>query len=236
MVNRRSKNLSTNHLQMNKLKILYKLTSRSRPHRCAETIASIVGNSSSEKEYMILLSCDSDDESMKDFVYDDSLNERIIIKKGLSKNKIDAINRDVNEFDYEWDVLVNVSDDMIIEEGFDIVVREAFKDSLDMFLHLPDGYANERLASMSILGKEYYQRFGYIYHPSYESVYCDNEAMDVAKALGKYVYIHKQVFKHIHPANVGAHLMDEQYKKTEAADVHARDCTNYQRRKEQKFI
>ena len=216
-------------------KILYKLTSRSRPDRCANTIASIVGSSSVDKEYMILLSCDEDDESMSGFEYPYYTDGRLVIKKGLSKNKIDAINRDVNEFDWDWDILVNVSDDMIIEKGFDSVVREAFKDSLDLFLHLPDGFANERLASMSIMGRDYYNRFGYIYHPSYESVYCDNEAMDVAKELGKYLYVNAHVFKHIHPANVGAHLMDEQYKKTEAADVHARDCQNYQKRKQNQF-
>jgi hypothetical protein len=216
-------------------KILYKLTSRSRPERCSETIASIVGSASTDKEYMILLSCDTDDESMKDFQYPYYTDGRLIIKKGASKNKIDAINRDVNDIDWDWDVLVNVSDDMIIEKGFDAVVRKAFENSLDLFLHLPDGYANERLASMSIMGRDYYNRFGYIYHPSYESVYCDNEAMDVAKSLDKYLYVNEHVFKHIHPANVGAHLMDEQYKKTEAADVHGRDCENYQRRKQLQF-
>lgn len=217
------------------IKILYKLTSRSRPERCMNAIASIVGNSSTDKEYMILLSCDIDDESMKNFDYPFYTDGRLVIKKGLSKNKIDAINRDVSDIDWDWDVLVNVSDDMIIEKGFDSVVRNAFENSLDLFLHLPDGYANERLASMSIMGRDYYNRFGYIYHPSYESVYCDNEAMDVAKSLNKYVYVNEHVFKHIHPANVGSHLMDEQYKKTESAEVHARDCENYQRRKELKF-
>jgi hypothetical protein len=217
-------------------KILYKLTSRSRPERCKLTIASIVGNSSTDKEYMILLSCDEDDETMNGFEYSNYTDGRLVIKRGLSKNKIDAINRDVQEFDWDWDILVNVSDDMIIEKGFDSVVRAAFENTLDLFLHLPDGYANERLASMSIMGRDYYNRFGYIYHPSYESVYCDNEAMDVAKILNKYVYVNSHVFKHIHPANVGAHLMDAQYMKTEAHDVHGRDCMNYQKRKETNFI
>jgi hypothetical protein len=217
------------------IKILYKLTSRSRPDRCKQTIASIVGNSRTDKEYMILLSCDIDDESMQDFEYKDYTDGRLVIIKGVSKNKIDAINRDVNQIDYDWDVLVNVSDDMIIEKGFDSVVRSAFQHSLDLFLHLPDGYANERLATMSIMGREYYNRFDYIYHPSYESVYCDNEAMDVARSLNKYLYINEHVFKHIHPANVGSHLMDEQYKKTEASDVHGRDCQNYQQRKQLQF-
>jgi hypothetical protein len=216
-------------------KILYKLTSRSRPERCRQTISSIVGNSSIDKEYLILLSCDEDDDSMKDFSYDLYTDGRLVIKKGYSKNKIDAINRDVNEFDWDWDILVNISDDMIVEKGFDSVVRGAFENTLDLFLHLPDGYANERLATMSIVGRDYYERFGYIYHPSYESVYCDNEAMDVAKELGKYLYINSHVFKHIHPANVGSHLMDAQYMKTEAHEVHARDCQNYQNRKNNKF-
>jgi len=217
-------------------KILYKLTSRSRPQRCADTIASIVGSSSTDKEYGIVLSIDEDDESMKNFDYP-FYADRLAIISGVSRNKIDAINRDMDSIPFEWDILVNVSDDMILEKGFDNVVRKAFDETgtLDLFLHLPDGYANERLATMSIMGKDYYNRFGYIYHPSYESVYCDNEAMDVAKILGKYKYVDAHVFKHVHPANVGMHLMDEQYKKTEASEVHAKDCAMYQFRKSKNF-
>jgi hypothetical protein len=224
------------------LAILYKLATRSRPERFMQTLNSIMDNTSSDN-YLILVSIDDDDASMQHWIDDKYIktgmpNYNTIIISGKSLNKIDAINRDMKTASQmlEWDILVNISDDMLITSSeFDAVVRGAFSETTDLFLHLPDGYANKALATMSIMGRDYYNRFQYIYHPSYESVYCDNEAMEVAKMLSKYVYVDKHVFQHIHPANVGAHLMDEQYKRTEASDVHARDCINYQNRKQLQF-
>ena len=226
------------------MNILYKLATRSRPQRFAETIKSIVDNSSND-DYLVLVTIDEDDESMQPYIEDHQLglgfpHYNVVVVNGRSKNKIDAINRDMeNSWErwLNWDILVNISDDMIITSpDFDKVVRSVFSETTDLFLHLPDGYANERLCTMSIMGKDYYKRFGYIYHPSYESVYCDNEATDVAKSLNRYVYVNQQLFSHNHPANVGAHLMDAQYEKTEASDVHAKDCQNYQQRKAMNFV
>jgi hypothetical protein len=53
---------------------------------------------------------------------------------------------------------------------------------------------------MSIMGREYYNRFKYIYHPDYTSLWCDNEAMDVAIELNRYVYLNQHLFEHKHPA------------------------------------
>lgn len=228
----------------NDLFILYKLATRSRPERFAETLKSIIENSSNDN-YLVLVSIDADDESMQKYIEDKELglgypHVNAIVVNGTSKNKIDAINRDVDrvsaEWNINWDVLVNISDDMLITSPeFEQVVRSCYSHGTDLFLHLPDGYVNEALATMSIVGREYYQRFGYIYHPSYESVYCDNEAMDVAKILGKYTYVKRHLFVHNHPANVGKHLWDEQYERTEAQGTHAKDCYNYQERKAKNF-
>jgi len=225
--------------------ILYKLATRSRPERFAETLNSIATNSNGSN-YLVLVSIDEDDESMQKYIEDKELglgypHPNVVVVNGTSKNKIDAINRDVDkvisDWNIKWDILVNISDDMLITSNqFDVVVRSAFSETTDLFLHLPDGYANERLATMSIMGFDYYKRFNYIYHTSYESVYCDNEAMDVALMLNKYVYIGSNLFVHNHPANVGRHLWDAQYERTESQTAHANDCLNYQHRKSMLFV
>lgn len=225
--------------------ILYKLATRSRPQRFAETLESIHINSS-DANYLVLVSIDEDDESMQKYIEDKELglgypHPNVVVVNGTSKNKIDAINRDVEKvtekWNIKWDILVNISDDMLITSNqFDSVVRSAFTDTTDLFLHLPDGYVNEILPTMSIMGVNYYNRFGYIYHPSYESVYCDNEAMDVAKMLNKHVYIDLKLFTHNHPANVGRHLWDAQYERTEAQSAHTKDCLNYNQRKSILFV
>jgi hypothetical protein len=225
--------------------ILYKLATRSRPERFSETIDSITKNSNSSN-YLVLASIDEDDELMQKYIEDRELglgypHPNVVVVNGRSKNKIDAINRDIDkvisDWNIKWDILVNISDDMLITSNqFDVVVRSAFAETTDLFLHLPDGYVNEILPTMSIMGFDYYKRFGYIYHPSYESVYCDNEAMDVAKMLNKHVYIDLKLFTHNHPANVGRHLWDAQYERTESQDAHTKDCLNYNQRKSLLFI
>jgi hypothetical protein len=125
-----------------------------------------------------------------------SSNDSVEVCIGTSKNKIDAINRDVPQSG--WDILVNLSDDQIFtKRGFDEVIAQCGKDE---FLHLPDGHVNELLPTMSVMGYDYYKRFNYIYHPDYVSLFCDNEAMDVAKHLNCYKYINEHVFEHLHPA------------------------------------
>ena len=177
--------------------ILYKLATRSRPQRFSDTLQSIVSNSS-DNNYLILVSIDEDDDSMQQYIDDKEIglgypHSNCVVVNGKSKNKIDAINRDIDavtqKWNIQWDILVNISDDMLIlSSNFDSVVRLHFTETTDLFLHLPDGYQNDNVATMSIIGKDYYDRFGYVYHPSYESVWCDCEAMDVAKILNKYYY------------------------------------------------
>lgn len=224
--------------------ILYKLATRSRPNRLAETLESI-HNNSSNANYLVLVSIDEDDESMQKYIEDKELglgypHPNVVVVNGTSKNKIDAINRDVEKvtekWGIKWDILVNISDDMLITSNrFDSVLRSAFTETTDLFLHLPDGYVNEALATMSIMGASYYKRFDYIYHASYKSVYCDNEATDVAKILDKYLYINEKIFVHNHPANVGRHLWDSGYERTETQEFHTQDCLNYHDRKSKNF-
>jgi hypothetical protein len=149
----------------------------------------------------MILSVDADDattlnsDEFKQMQWD----SKVSIHVGTSKSKIDAINRDVPQS--EWDIFVNLSDDQVFtKKGFDEVIAQCGKDE---FLHLPDGHVNELLPTMSVMGYDYYKRFNYIYHPDYASLWCDNEAMDVAKQLGCYKYVNEHIFEHLHPAWTG---------------------------------
>jgi hypothetical protein len=85
---------------------------------------------------------------------------------------------------------------------------------------------------MSILGRDYYKRFNYIYNPEYISLYCDNETMDVAKILGRYKFVNENIFLHLHPAHGNA-LNDNQYRYTES--FHPIDQATYLKRKANNF-
>lgn len=122
-------------------------------------------------------------------------NTRVCV--GRSANKIDAMNRDLEG--ERFDLLILASDDFLPtrpdypERVVNLMAR--YFPTGDGLLHLPDGRRRD-LITLPILGWLYYQRFGYIYHPDYASVFCDNEQMEVALSLGCYRYHEENIFKH----------------------------------------
>jgi hypothetical protein len=211
------------------MKILFKYTTRSRPELFKRGMDSIIDNCVSEN-YQILVSVDENDTTMFGMEEQYKNNSKVVFCKGVNNNKIFAINRDMNVIT-DWDILVNMSDDMVFtQRGFDAHIRGEF-DNLDQCLHFPDGNRND-LMTMSIFGRNYYERFGYIYHPDYISLYCDNEAMEVAKILGCYKYVNKEIFHHLHPA-YGKAKLDTQYTHTES--FSNADLTTYLKRRNANF-
>jgi hypothetical protein len=230
---------------MKKYKILFKYASRSRTQKFFIGLDNILKNLSDLNNFCILVSLDIDDVTMNNTSTINRLTdyilkypEKIIVKFGHSKNKIDAINRDVNEIKekYDFDILVNFSDDMeFIQHSFDDVIRDKFfchYADTDGNIYFNDGFVGDRISTMSIIGRKYYDKFNYIYHPSYYSLWCDNEYTKVAQINQKIIYFPERIFNHNHPSNVGG-FMDEQLIKTESySDI---DRQNYEKRLNNNF-
>lgn len=214
--------------------ILYKFASRSRPDKFFKALDNIRVLSHSN-EYHVLASLDIDDNTMNNDEVKDGFNNypNLSVYFGLSNSKIHAINRDLQHAP-PFDILVNMSDDMgFTKPGYDNTIRRDmlhhFPD-LDGFIHYPDGFANQRTSTMNITGRVYFERTGYIYHPDYITVYCDNEETEKAKMLSKYAYIPEQIFSHEHPFNL-RQPYDDLYNKNESGLLHSKDSeTYYQRR------
>jgi hypothetical protein len=178
------------------MKILYQYASRSRPQRFWEGIWNILKMQVDSENSVIHAVLDQDDPTIdEDFIaqihgFELRAKRDILWNFGYSTGKINAINRPLP--DIEWDILVNFSDDQrFILPGFDEVIREAFKiHGMDSFIHFPDQDAKAALSTMSIVGRPYYERDGFIYHSAFKSVWCDNFAMDIAA----------RIFDHLNPA------------------------------------
>lgn len=200
-------------------KILFKYTSRSRVNNFFRGLDSIINNLANKKDYHILCSFDVDDKEYANPQFIERLNAYTNVSHyfGISTSKIYAINRDIL-LAPEWDILVNMSDDFIFTQwGFDDIIRTAFQQhfpDLDGFLHFHDGF-QPRLATMSIIGKKWFDRTGYIYHPSYITEFCDNEENEKAKRLGKYRYMGNdmKIMMHLHPYNANKEAIDDLYRK-----------------------
>lgn len=185
-------------------KILYKYPSRSRPERFFKSLDSLYNNLDDKNNFHVSCTLDTDDWTMNNPDVKERIKRynNISVEWGESKTKVDAVNRSMPN--YDWDILVVHSDDMIFNlYGADTMIRIDMNNHFpeyDGLLHYPDQDAKEYLATMYIAGRKFYDRFGYIYHPSYKSLWCDNEIMQCAQILGKYKYCGYQINLHLNPA------------------------------------
>jgi len=187
------------------MKILFKYPSRGRVERFFDGLDSIVNNMQDMENFHISCTLDEDDPEMHRMEVMQLIQEypNTSIEWGLSWSKIQAVNRSMPKTD--WDIIVVMSDDMRISfYGFDTLLRGFINEyipDMDGLIHVPDQDAKEALATMYIATRKYYDRFGYIYHPSYKSVFCDNEVQEIAKKTGKYFYFSCfGLIKHLNPA------------------------------------
>lgn len=194
------------------MKLLIKFPTRSRPQKCLDVLNEYIRNAIGNIHFLVTL--DEDDETVTPSFLEALVripNCTYVI--GQSKGKIHACNRDM-KFAPAYDILLLASDDMIpIVKGYDRIIREKMTElypNTDGVLWFNDGYRGNKLNTLCILGRTYYERFGYIYHPDYVSFYSDNEFMEVAASLGKQTYFSDVIIRHEHPFNTKG-LIDELY-------------------------
>lgn len=220
-------------------KILIKFPTRERPEKFFQVLSLYYQKAKDVSNIEFLISCDLDDSTM---------NNPDVIKKlenakkhinlnyyfGNSKTKIEAVNADIEKCK-NWDILLLASDDMIpVCDGYDQIIRDDMftcHRDLDGILWYNDGNRND-INTLCIIGKKYYNRFGYIYNPEYTSLWCDNEFTDVFKKLGKYVKLDSVIIEHAHPAYQKSNF-DILYAKNES--FFKKDEEVYNRRKAKNF-
>lgn len=154
---------------------------------------------------------------------------------GSSKSKIEACNANMNDIDYPWDIVVLVSDDMIPQiKGYDDVIRNhmlsKFPDT-NGILWFNDGCQADKLNTLCIFGRKMYESFGYIYHPSYKSLFCDTELTDACRTTlaDKCSYSPYCIIRHEHPGTGFAQNMDGLYQANQR--FWSTDMYNYISRK-----
>ena len=187
------------------MKLLIKFPTRGRKEMFFSTLNKYHEYCNNIDDTFFLISIDADDNEMNTDEVITQLNEykntKVVV--GSSLSKIDAVNRDLNGLEYEWDIVLLASDDMIPQiKGYDDIIRDNMTfnyPDTDGVLWFNDGFQGNRLNTLCILGREYYKRFNYIYHPDYKSCWSDNEFMVVGNLLNKQVYIDTVIIKHEHP-------------------------------------
>lgn len=212
------------------MSILIKFATRSRPTQFIRAMRNIL--QTTVTPYKVMVTCDEDDRLMNTSQiksYVESRFKTAEMRFGRRVSKVEAINRDMDQSG-DWEVLINFSDDMMFKvRAWDRImlsrIRSVWGESTDFFAHFNDGYVGDRLPTMSIMGRAYFERDKYIYHPSYKSFSCDAEAMYVAMMRGRHHYFKDLLFKHEHPANSRMNRNDILYKTNSGYTAH--DTKNY---------
>lgn len=217
------------------MRILLKCPTRSRPDKVKATLRKYLVLANDPSAIGVAVSCDEDDGSMTRTSVQSELHSllgqfawhRIFFSP--NKTKIQACNANMAEIDYPWDIVVLVSDDMIPQiQGWDNVLRShmrAFFPDTNGLLWLNDGYQGDKLNTLCIYGRKFYEELGYIYHPDYKSLFCDTELTDRCKTdlAPRCKYIPYCLIRHEHPGTGFAQTMDPLYARNQTywnEDMH----------------
>jgi hypothetical protein len=187
--------------------LLVKFPTRQRQKRFFEVLAQYISLASGRHRVEYIISMDEDDMEMNNQDVRDALDKLVMLGQdikyfyGPNKTKIEAMNADLDKTSGEWEALFLAQDDMIpIIQDWDermlYLVKGHFED-LDGCIWPPDGYGNSPTTSTIVLmGRQWFERFQYIYYPGYISVYCDNEFTDVALAYDKIRKVPDRIVEH----------------------------------------
>lgn len=187
-------------------KLLIKFPSRSRPFKFLHALEKMKQNVANAECVDWVITMDEDDATMNNTEVRGAINKLLPtaeIKAGTNRSKIEAMNANINDRDF--DILFIGQDDISpLAHGFDNTIRQVMAKqfpTLDGVLWFNDGHQGTRLNTYVICGKTYYDRFGYVYHPDYKSLWCDNEYMDVARHLNRHgEFVKEVVLEHQHPS------------------------------------
>lgn len=222
-------------------RILVKLPSLNRPHLLRNHLPLWCTG----REVQVLLTLNTADTVSQDAALGLEL-PGLTVARGQWANKIEAFNGAMFAAK-PWEILITAGDDYIptsplwdeqlrvlwhrhFSLNISTAERSGYIEDLDVCLHLPDGIQDERLMTHPIVGRDYYDRFGYLIPPWYKSEWADNEAQDVARVLGRYRYLPNRLFTHAWASVTGR---DATFRKSQA-DA-ASDKAIYERRKTMGF-
>jgi hypothetical protein len=145
-----------------------------------------------------IFSVDEDDGQLPEYLEFLHGRQNVRVVVGRSPNKVHAINRDLDGEPFS--VLALASDDFLPQradwaERILSLMRAHFPDG-DGMLHFNDGRNGRTLNTFPVMGQKFYSRTGYVYHPDYRNLWCDNEQQEVAERLGRSQYVDEVLCRH----------------------------------------
>lgn len=223
-------------INAHKTTLLIKIPTRERPHLFFKHLDTFYAKLSFKVPYTFLITCDEDDTTMNNPSVIKRLETypNLIYSFSNNASKVEAFNKDIDAHDFQ--ILLAAHDDMEpLVKGFDqIIVRtmQTYFPDNDGVLNFHDGFVDGQCNTLPIIGRTFYDRFGYVYNPMYQAMVANVELTQVSKMLNKEQVIDQIIIRHNHPA-WGLGDMDESYRRSEA--FHKQDAATFMQRRAQMF-
>lgn len=227
--------------------ILVQFPTYGRDEKFLNVLIKYVSKASTDNLLHFNINCDAADLTMTseyarrriEYIFSTRKNVTYDLHYDANTEKISAINSHIP--DNGWDIVVCASDDMVPCANFwDKHISDAMEEHFpgnDGCVYFDDGsHSAKDLITLSIMGSQLYHQFGYIYHPDYKSLYCDNEFTEVMKHHGKCKYVDKKIITHEHWSIEGSdnhNQVDIAVQKT--LHYSGRDKMVYEKRKQLGF-
>lgn len=221
-------------------KLVIKFPTRNRPDKFKSVFSKYLSFLSGRHDVRFVVSMDENDPTMntpemREWFETRSHNVNIKWCYGHSKTKIEACNADMDGED--GDVLMLASDDMVpLQMGYDDIIFSVYKQTFpdyDGAIKFWDGLRpkEDSLMTLTVMGFPLYKKFGYIYHSSYKSLYCDDEQTRVCVALGKLARCDVCIIQHQWTADP----FDTLHVRNENAKMYGVDGENFKNRMKNNF-
>jgi hypothetical protein len=101
------------------------------------------------------------------------------------------------------EILIVIADDLTPPIGWDDQIQKLPAGNLPWACYVPDTVRDDGLMCHPVLSRELYSRRGYIFHPDYYGVYCDNDFTIRAQLECSILQIKGLKWFHDHPSNGG---------------------------------
>lgn len=187
--------------------LLVRMPTRGRPEQALRVLQRY--RSMAQSHVAIEVVIDTDDEMMNcALVLQQLCDLDVVITVGNHKSKIEAVNGGRVD---DWSILVLASDDMCpVVQGYDARIVEEMNKHFplrDGALNFNDSYNRDHVRSgqpilntLPIIGRHLWEQFGYVYHPSYGSLYVDDEFTELMTQMRRLVFIDDVIIEHRHYA------------------------------------
>lgn len=167
--------------------------SRNRPGLAETTAKKWLANAKHRNRIQYILCIDASEDPTLKTQYLTRIKADILSVKD-NRTAIEAINRGAQLA--TGDLIVVISDDFDCLPDWDVRLTNAIGDRTDFVAKTDDG-VQPWIITLPIMDRAYFQRFGYVYYPGYEHLFCDTEMTHVGDLLGKKISL-PVTFTHNH--------------------------------------